>query len=881
MNPMITAKLDRFESIDLASLDRCARLRTRKDRKYVVSADTLAALLDELPSEVRILEIDGLRWFGYRSVYFDTDRLDSYRLAATHRPHRFKVRTRTYLDTDITMAEVKTKNRRGRTVKRRQSIDAGSGWVDDTIRTFAAEFSETEPYADSLEPVLTSDYQRATLAFPAAGVRVTIDAAYRCTDASGVTAGLDTEYIVETKTDGTPSIVDRLLWRAGHRPEKISKYATGLAALNPELPANRWNPVLRTHFGRTRPAQSRKTTPMTPKKKHSALSSAFLALGLMIAGCSDGGSTASPVGETDTEIAAAAASSDGDSTDGAEAGSGDQETTSETVEAAIAENQASHADSGDLDYAESEVVEIMLDGTLASVDSQAVTVDGATITITAEGTYKLTGTLTDGEVVVDVLDSEDVTLILDNANITNSDGAAIAVMNADEAVVVLADGSTNQLTDGATYTFPDAETDEPNAALFSAADLTIGGDGELVVTANFNDGIASKDGLVIESGAIIVTAVDDAIRGKDYVIVNGGTIVADAGGDGIKADNDEETERGYVQIAAGVIGITSGDDGVQAATDVLITGGAVTIDAGSASDAGRAIQGDAMVLVSGGSIDAGATDDAIHSNDQIAIDGGAITLAAGDDGIHGDYLVTIDGGSITITGAYEGIESEVIVINDGFIDITSSDDGLNVASAEEATVDTTAQPAGGRRGGGGPGGDEAVGEHYIYINGGTTVITITGDLAEQGDGIDANGHVEMTGGVVAVSGPTDTRNSAVDYSGGTFVMTGGTFIGTNIDGRNSEGIGTGSSQASLYLTTGSTISAGTVVHIETPDGDGLVTFEPANDYSVIVFSSPDLSDGESYDVYLGGSVTGASANDLYEDADYTPGELSGSATANL
>jgi hypothetical protein len=159
-------------------------------------------------------------------------------------------------------------------------------------------------------------------------------------------------------------------------------------------------------------------------------------------------------------------------------------------------------------------------------------------------------------------------------------------------------------------------------------------------------------------------------------------------------------------------------------------------------------------------------------------------------------------------------------------------------------------------------------------------VLITDNLAEQGDGIDANGHIVMTGGIVAVSGPTDTRNSAVDYSGGSFEMTGGLFIGTNVDGRNSEGIGAGSSQASMYLNTGSTVSAGTVVHIESADGEDLVTFVPENDYSVIVFSSPALVDGETYDVYLGGTVSGASTTNLYEGSAHTAGEFAGTATAS-
>ncbi len=135
----------------------------------------------------------------------------------------------------------------------------------------------------------------------------------------------------------------------------------------------------------------------------------------------------------------------------------------------------------------------------------------------------------------------------------------------------------------------------------------------------------------------------------------------------------------------------------------------------------------------------------------------------------------------------------------------------------------------------------------------------------------------MTGGVVAVSGPTDTRNSAIDYSGGSFVMTGGMFVGTNIDGRNSEGIGAGSTQASLYVTLGSVADAGTLVHIQSANGENLVTFEPMNDFDVVVFSSPDLEAGETYEIYLGGTGSGDSATGLYET--YSPGTLAGTATA--
>ena len=524
--------------------------------------------------------------------------------------------------------------------------------------------------------------------------------------------------------------------------------------------------------------------------------------------------------------------------------------------AAVAENQESHVGDDDPASIESDAVAIALQGPTATADDSSVEIDGSTVVIHEGGSYSLSGTLTDGQVVVDAGD-EDVTLVLDGVDITNGDGAAIAVMSADRATIVLSAGSINALADGASYQFPDAETDEPNATLYSAADLTIAGDGELTVIGHYNDAIASKDGLVIESGTIAVDAVDDGIRGKDYVIVSAASVTVAAGGDAIKADNDEDIDRGYVQISGGVVTLVAGDDGVQAATDVIVTDGTLSIDAGTLSGTGRALQGDVLVAVSGGVIDASAVDDAIHSNDTVVIAGGTMTLAAGDDGIHGDLAVTVEAGSITVTDAYEGIEAEVITVNGGEIDITSDDDGLNVASseatAEPATTQQGGRPAG--RGGGGPGA-EVVGEHYIFINGGSISITITGALAEQGDGIDANGHVVMNGGVVLVSGPTDTRNSALDYSGGTFVLTGGTLIGTNVDGRNSEGVGTGSTQPSLYVTTGATVAATTVVEIVGPAGETLVTFEPANDYSVVVFSSPDLVEGETYEVLFDGEPAG-------------------------
>ena len=241
-----------FAPTSLSAINSAAKLQTRKDRKYILSRETLEELLAALPADVEVLEIDGRRWSQYRSVYFDTPELDCYRLAATRRPQRFKVRTRTYVDSGLSMAEVKTKSCRSKTVKHRRVLDAPDGQARAVV-DFAREVEQSCTFADRLEPVMVSEYQRATLALLTEGVRVTIDADLVCTDListdlRGARSGLTNGFIVETKSGGSPSTVDRILWGLGHRPVKVSKFATGLASLRPDLPANRWNRVLRRHF---------------------------------------------------------------------------------------------------------------------------------------------------------------------------------------------------------------------------------------------------------------------------------------------------------------------------------------------------------------------------------------------------------------------------------------------------------------------------------------------------------------------------------------------------------------------------------------------------------------------------------------------------------
>lgn len=230
--------------VSLADLDDQASLLTRKDRKYLVSPALLAGVLSGLSEAMSVLEMGGRRWFEYETLYFDTDALDAYHLAARRRRSRFKIRTRRYVDAGTVMVEVKTKDRRGRTVKRRTPLDTDRPHVL-AAQDFAGTFDEVAEYSKALVPVLTSHFQRATLLFPASGVRATLDRDFGAELATGGRTCLDGMVIVETKTTGRASALDRRLWRAGARPVKFSKYSTGMAVLRPDLPSNRWARVVR------------------------------------------------------------------------------------------------------------------------------------------------------------------------------------------------------------------------------------------------------------------------------------------------------------------------------------------------------------------------------------------------------------------------------------------------------------------------------------------------------------------------------------------------------------------------------------------------------------------------------------------------------------
>ncbi len=529
---------------------------------------------------------------------------------------------------------------------------------------------------------------------------------------------------------------------------------------------------------------------------------------------------------------------------------------------------------------------IKLNGASATVEGDGVEVKDSTITITKAGVYVLSGTLTDGQILIDNKDKGVVRLVLNGVDITNGDNPAIYSKKAGKTIISIEEGTVNKLTDGKEYSLEDSE-DEPDASLFSKNDLTINGSGKLIVNGNYSKGIKTKDDLKITGGDIEVNSVDNGIVGRDLVAVNSGNITINAGGDGIKSTNDADTTKGFIAIEGGKFNIEAEQDGIQAETYLLIKDGEFNITAGGGSEnapaktnndmggpggfggqqggntqqtsessstddttSTKGLKASGEIGIAGGTFNINSADDSVHTNNSIVINGGALSLSAGDDGVHADNTLVINDGKIDISKSYEGLESAVITINGGDINIVASDDGINAAGGDNESAQNNA-----------PG--QANENNKLVINGGYIMVDASGD------GLDSNGYIYMTNGTVIVSGPTNDGDGALDYDG-SFEMTGGLLVAYGSSGM-AQATSDSSTQNTISMIYTSKQQAGTIVHLEDSDGKDIITIAPNKDYQSIVISSPEIQKDKTYTLYSGGASTGAAKNGLYTNGKYTNG----------
>ncbi len=454
--------------------------------------------------------------------------------------------------------------------------------------------------------------------------------------------------------------------------------------------------------------------------------------------------------------------------------------------------------------------------TTITLNNKTSTVEGAgakvitgtnAIQITKAGTYVLTGVLTEGQIIVEAGVDDLVHIVLNNASITCSDGAALSVVSCDKTIITLEKDTTNSVTGGEATT-TDTSVDVEDAAIYSKKDLTLNGTGTLNVNGTLGNGIETKDDLVVTGGIININAANDALRGRDSIAINGGTFTLNTKGDGLQSNNDVDLEKGWISIDGGTFHITADDAGLKAESLLQITNGNLTIT----SDF-----------------------DSLHSNANMNITGGSLQLTAGDDAMHSDTLLNITGGIINISTCYEGLESTEINISGGEITLIAMDDGLNAAGGNDGSSQSS----------GAPQQDNFAADEdcIINISGGT--LSINAD----GDGIDSNGSITFSGGTVTVSGPTSDRDAPMDYNG-SCQITGGTQAIAGSSGMAQSPSDT-SSQDSVTVYFQSTMSAGTSISMLDSNGNKVITFSPTKAFSSIVLSSPKLEDGETYTIYAG------------------------------
>ncbi len=555
--------------------------------------------------------------------------------------------------------------------------------------------------------------------------------------------------------------------------------------------------------------------------------------------------------------------------------------------------------------------------------SDGLTVEGGTVTITKGGDYVLSGKIKDGGIIVNLTDeTEKAHLFLNGAEIYGS--SPISALQADKVIVTIVQDTENKLTDPAAEQSA-AESDDPDAApvacLAAKCDLTINGTGKLTVQANNHNGIHTSKDLKIVSGAITVDAVNHGVRGSASVTVYDGALNITCGGDGIKSADTEKEGKGGVVIAGGAVTINAEQDGIDAATALTVADGTLDVTAGGGSvnaaahmddmgfgghggfggaqgspdgDAGgfrghggfgrnqmdqqqndaqqeqpeptanfntaettaaeeadttvspKGLKAGTLLTVTGGAVKINAADDGLHANGDAEISGNAvIEIEAGDDGIHADNTLTISGGTIHITESYEGMEAAEINVKDGTVRLYAKDDGFNASD-----------------GSGGGMGFNRNGSGELHLSGGYVFVNA------DGDGLDSNGNITMTGGTVIVCGPTNNGNGALDCGDNqnTISVTGGTLIAVGSTGMMEV------PEANYLASTELNAAADTLIVVTDETGSVLAALQTPKQAQGIVVSAKGMSDG--YQIYTGGTYDGTCNEDGFASGgQYTGGTL--------
>ena len=455
--------------------------------------------------------------------------------------------------------------------------------------------------------------------------------------------------------------------------------------------------------------------------------------------------------------------------------------------------------------------------------TDGVSVENGTITITSGGTYRLTGEYS-GQVKIEAAKTDTVRLVLDNAKITNSTGAAINVVSAAEAIIYTAAGTTNTVADEANYTA--TGDDDPDAAIYSTANLTLTGEGSLSVEGSYEEGIHTTGGLVIASGTLEVNAANTGIKGKDYVDITGGIVNVTAAQDGIKSTNTDDESLGFTRLSAGSVTISAGDDGLKAPRTLEISGGTLNIE---------------------------KSNEGIEAQ-YINILDGDVTVNSTDDGINASLKDSSSDTSSDTTSGTAAAGQQTQQNQNGQVQQAPAGGGAAPGGSQGSTgqnQNMPQPPTDGAMPGGGGGTFEVV-DAAINISGGTVTVNA------EGDGIDSNGTATFSGGTVTVNGPAAGGNNALD-SNGDLLLNGGT-VTTGSTADMFEAPSSASTSGYLKITDSSALTQGSTVQVTDSSGTVVANYKiTTSGVQLVLVSNKNIVKGQSYTVSVtSGSVDAAS-----------------------
>ena len=455
--------------------------------------------------------------------------------------------------------------------------------------------------------------------------------------------------------------------------------------------------------------------------------------------------------------------------------------------------------------------------------TDGVSVENGTITITSGGTYRLSGEYS-GQVKIEAGKSDTVRLVLDNAKITNSTGAAINVVSAAEAIIYTAAGTTNTVADEANYTA--TGDDDPDAAIYSTANLTLTGEGSLSVEGAYEEGIHTTSGLVIASGTLKVSAANTGIKGKDYVDITGGIVNVTAAQDGIKSTNTDDESMGFTRLSAGSVTVSAGDDGLKAPHTLEISGGTLNIE---------------------------KSNEGIEAQ-YINILDGDVTVNSTDDGINASLKDSSSDTSSDTTSGTATAGQQTQQNQNGQVQQAPAGGGAAPGGSQGSTGQNQNMPQPPTDGAvpGGGGGTFEVVDAAINISGGTVTVNA------EGDGIDSNGTATFSGGTVTVNGPAAGGNNALD-SNGDLLLNGGT-VTTGSTADMFEAPSSASASGYLKITDSSALTQGSTVQVTDSSGTVVANYKiTTSGVQLVLVSNKNIVKGQSYTVSVtSGSVDAAS-----------------------